>query len=107
MRLFLRNSDMPIPNLPHAKLSFVFFLIKNKMAAKICENFTTVHHGLAHNEHKNIILVSKITFFVVREFSYDVSEGHIATIIIKQWPLEGKIQNDRHCNVMCLNYASK
>ena len=54
------------------------------MAAKICENVPTVHHGLAHNEHNNII-------FGVREFSYDVSEGHIAAIIIKQWPLEGKI----------------
>ena len=41
------------------------------------------------------------------ELSYDVSEGHIATIIIKQWPLEGKIQNSRHCNVMCLNLASQ
>ena len=45
--------------------------------------------------------------FGVRELSYDVSEGHIATIIIKQWPLEGKIQNGRHCNVMCLSFASK
>ena len=41
------------------------------------------------------------------EFSYIVSEGHIAIIIIEQWPLEGKIQNSRHCNVMCLNFASK
>ena len=32
------------------------------MAAKICENVTIVHHGLALNEHKNIIYVSKITF---------------------------------------------
>ena len=54
------------------------------MAAKICENVTTVHHGLAHNEHKNIISVSEITFFGVNEFSYDVSEGHIATIINKK-----------------------
>ena len=36
--------------------------IKKKMAAKISENVTALHHGLAHNEHKNIIAVSKITF---------------------------------------------
>ena len=77
------------------------------MAAKICENVTTVHHGLAQNEHKTIISVSKISFFGSGNYSYDVSEGHIATIIFKQWPLEGKIQNSRHCNVMCLNYAYK
>ena len=98
MQLFLHNSDMLTPNLPRAKLDSIFFLskFKNKMAAKICDNVTTVHHGLAHKEHKNI-----------REFSYDVSEGHLVTIIIKQWPLEGKIQNGRNCNVMCLNFASK
>ena len=77
------------------------------MAAKICGNVTTVHHGLAHNEHKKHHLVSKMTIFGVRELRYDVSEGHIATIIIKQWPLEGKIQNGRYCNVICLNFASK
>ena len=45
--------------------------------------------------------------FGVREFSSDVPEGHIAVIIIKQWPLEGKIKNSRHCNVMNLNFAFK
>ena len=34
---------------------------KNKMATEICENFTTIHHGLAHNEHKKSFLL-KITF---------------------------------------------
>ena len=56
---------------------------------------TKNHDGVSNN------------IFGVREFGYDVSEGHIATIIIKQWPLEGKIQNGRHCNVMCFNCASK
>ena len=36
MQLFLHNSDMLIPNPPHSKLYFYFFLLKlkNKMAAK-------------------------------------------------------------------------
>ena len=92
--------------MPSSILSFSYSHLKNKVAAKICENVTTVHHGSAHNENKNIISVSKITFGV-REFSYDVFEGHVAIIIIKQWPLEGKIQNGRHFNVICLNFASK
>ena len=75
--------------MPSSILSFFYIKFKNKMAAKICENVKTVHHGLAHNEHKNIISVSKIKQLELREFSYDVSEGHIATIIIKQWPLKG------------------
>ena len=59
MQLFLQNLGTLSPNLPHAKLYFVFFLlkIKKKMAAKISENVTTLHHGLAYNEHKNIISV--------------------------------------------------
>ena len=64
MELFLHNSDMLIPNLPHAKLYFVFFLpkIQNKMAAKISENVTTLRHDLLHNEHKTSS-VSKIKFW--------------------------------------------
>ena len=38
--------------------SFSDLKFKNKMAGKICKNVTTVHHGSAHNEHKNIISVS-------------------------------------------------
>ena len=60
MQSFLHNLETLIPNLPHAKLYFVFFLLKikkNKMAAKISENVATLHHGLAYNEHKNIISV--------------------------------------------------
>ena len=57
MQLFLHNLGTLIPNLPHAKLYVVFFLLKNKMAAKISENVTTLHHGLAYNEHKNTISV--------------------------------------------------
>ena len=60
MQLFLHNSDMLIPN-PHAKLCSVFSPLK--MAAKIYENVTTVHHSLAHNEHKNIILMFKEHFW--------------------------------------------
>ena len=62
---------------------------------------------LAHNEHKNIISVSKITFLGVRVLTYDVFEGHMALIIIKHWPLESKIQNGRHCNVICLYFDFK
>ena len=57
MQLFLHNLGTLIPNLPHAKLYFVFFLLKikkKKMVAKISENVTALHHGFAYNEHKNI-----------------------------------------------------
>ena len=57
MQLFLHNLGTLIPNLPHAKLYFVFFLLKNKMAAEISKDVTALHHGLAYNEHKNIISV--------------------------------------------------
>ena len=56
MQLFYHNSDMLIPNVAHAKLYSVFFLLKiQKQNGR--QNFTTVHHGLAHNEHKHIISV--------------------------------------------------
>ena len=59
MQLFLHNLGTLIPDLPHAMLCFVFSHLKfeNKMAAKISENVTIFHQGLAYNEHKNIILV--------------------------------------------------
>ena len=59
MQLFLHNLGTLITNLPHAKLYFMFFLLKiqKKMAAKISENVTILHHGLAYNKHKNIISV--------------------------------------------------
>ena len=53
MELFLHILGALIPNLPHAKLNFVFFLPKNQMAAKISKNATNLHHGLVYNEHKN------------------------------------------------------
>ena len=56
------------------------------MAAKISENVTTSHHGLAYNEHKNIISVY-----------YNPPE--------QQSPLNFK--NGRHCKVMCHNFAYK
>ena len=71
--------------MPISILYFSYSKLKNKMAAKISENVTTLHDGLAHNEHKHIISVSTITF-LGQEFSYDVSEGHIATTF-KQWHL--------------------
>ena len=60
MQLFLHNLGTLIPNLPHAKFYFVFSYskFKNKMDAKISWNVTTLHHGLAYNEYKNIISVS-------------------------------------------------
>ena len=60
------------------------------MAAKIYENITTVHHGLVHNEQKNIISVSKITILESGN-SVMMFSKVIATIIIKRWPPEGKI----------------
>ena len=63
MQLFLHNLGTLIPNLPHAPFClFSYSKFKNKMAAKICENVPTLHHGLGHNEHNNIISVFKITF---------------------------------------------
>ena len=50
------------------------------MAAKISENVTTLHHGLANNAHKKQHFGVYNNIFGIREFSYDVSEGHIATI---------------------------
>ena len=93
---------MLIPNLPHAKLYSVFFLLKSqKLNGRQnlwkCHSCTS-RFGLQRTQKHQ---------FGVREFSYDASEGHIATIIIKQWPLEGKIQNGRQCNVMYPNFASK
>ena len=43
--------------MPSYILCFPFLKLKNKMATKISENVTTLHHGLAYNEHKNIISV--------------------------------------------------
>ena len=37
MQLFSHNSDMLIPNLPHAKLYCEFSKLQNKMAAKIAD----------------------------------------------------------------------
>ena len=59
------------------------------MAAKITENVTTLHHGLPHNEHRNIISMSKKTFLMSR----DVSEGDIATIV-KQSHLNLRFDRD-------------
>ena len=109
MQLFLNNLGTLIPNLPHAKLYFVFFLLKiqkqnGRQNLWKCYNCTS---GLGSQWTQKHHLVSKMTFFGVRELRYDVSKCHLATIIINQWPLEGKIQNGRHCNVICLNFASK
>ena len=43
--------------MPSYILCFFNSKFKNKMAAKISENDTTLHYGLAYNEHKNIISV--------------------------------------------------
>ena len=43
--------------MPSYILFFSYSKFKNKMASKISENVTTLHHGLAYNEHKNIISV--------------------------------------------------
>ena len=43
--------------MPSYILCFFYSKLKNKMAAKISENVTTLHHGLAYNEDKNIISV--------------------------------------------------
>ena len=43
--------------MPSYFLCFSYTKLKNKMAAKISENAITLHHGLAYNEHKNIISV--------------------------------------------------
>ena len=59
MQLFLHNLGTLISNLPHAKLYFVFFLLKiqKQTGRQISENVTTLHNGLAYNEHKNITSV--------------------------------------------------
>ena len=38
--------------MPSYILCFSYPEFKNKMAAKISENVTTLHHGLAYNENK-------------------------------------------------------
>ena len=43
--------------MPSYILCFSYLKFKNKMAAKISENVTTLYHDLAYNEHKNIISV--------------------------------------------------
>ena len=43
--------------MPSYILCFSYTKFKNKMAAKISENVTTLHHGFVYNEHKNIISV--------------------------------------------------
>ena len=43
--------------MPSYILRFSYSKFKNKMAAKISENVTTLHHGLAYNELKNITSV--------------------------------------------------
>ena len=72
--------------MPSSILYFSYSKFINKMAAKISENVTTLHDGLANNEHKKHNFGPGVynNIFGVREFSYDVSEGQIATII-KQW----------------------
>ena len=69
------------------------------MAAKISENVTTLHHGLAYNEHKT---------------SFGCIQTLLSNILLKspefhlvRLPLEDKIQNGRHCKAMCYNFASK
>ena len=64
--------------MPSSILSFSYAKFKNKMAAKISENVTTLRHGLAHNEHKKHHFGVYNNIFGFREFSYDVSGGHIA-----------------------------
>ena len=67
MQLFSRNSDMLIPNLPHAKLYFQVSLSKlqYKMAAKITDKVSIImiiHHAWVHSGHTNLTFVFKITF---------------------------------------------
>ena len=68
MQLFSHNSDMLIPNLPHAKLYFNFFpfkIAKNKMAAKITDKVSIImiiHHVWVHIGHTNLTFEFKITF---------------------------------------------
>ena len=69
------------------------------MAAKICENVTTLYHCLAYNEHKKhyfgVLKPTWATYLKSPEF-------HPVRL-----PLEDKIQNGRHCKAMCHNFASK
>ena len=88
MQLFLYNLSTLIRNLPMPStiLYFSYSKYKNKMATKISENVTTLHHGLAHNENKKHYFGVTNNIFGLREFSYYVSEGYISTIV-KQWRL--------------------
>ena len=64
--VFLYNSDMLIPNLPHAKLyfSFPFLKLKNKMAAKIADKVTLIimiiHDVWVYSGHTNLTFVFNI-----------------------------------------------
>ena len=85
--------------MPSYILCFSYLNFKNKMAAKICENVTTLHHCLAYNEHKKhyfgVLKPTWATYLKSPEF-------HPVRL-----PLEDEIQNGRHCKAMCHNFASK
>ena len=68
------------------------------MATKISENVTTLHHGLAYNEHKNYFGVLKPT----RAAYLKSPKFHLVRL-----PLEDKIQNGRHFKAKCHNFAPK
>ena len=69
------------------------------MAAKISENVSTLHHGLAYNEHKKnnfgVLKPTWATYLKSPEF-------HLVRL-----PLRDKIQNGRHCKAMYYNFAFK
>ena len=101
MQLFSHNLWTLIPNLPHAKLYFVFFLLKiQKQNGRQnwwkCHN---LHHGLAYNDHKKHYFgVLKPT----RETYLKSPKFHLVRL-----PIEDKIQNGRHFKTMCHNFTSK
>ena len=70
----LHNLEILIPNLPHAKLYFVYFLPKIQK-----------QNG-RQNLHYSWLTMNINKIIGAREFSYVVPEGHIATTI-KQWHL--------------------
>ena len=63
------------------------------MAAKISKNATTLHHGLAYNDHKT---------------SFRCIKTHLSNILKIPWiSPRAFTARGRHCKAMCYNFASK
>ena len=101
MQLFLYNLETLIPNLPHAKLYFVFFLLKiqkqngRQKLVKMSQLYITAWLTMNIKHYFGVLKPTWATYLKSPKFH------------LMRSPLEDKIQNGRHFKAMCHNFASK